>query len=144
MTTSNSDGSSLQEWLYGAERVIHGMNPNDTADAQADRPVELSAEMRFFSQVVDQYGYALKRHVKQTFDAYVRLQHEFLITSDEHRPMNEDFRATIDSMLLSTLDELEIFGLTPVMSTEEAIELAGRDYGRQDFRMETERLPVGV
>jgi len=26
-----SDGSSLQEWLYGTARVIHGMNPSATA-----------------------------------------------------------------------------------------------------------------
>ena len=156
-----SDGSSLQEWLYGAGRVIHGMNPNDTADLAGGRALELSEEMRFFAQVVDQYGQALKQHVKNTFDAYVHLRHEFAITADGHRPMNEGFRATIDAMLLETLDELRIpyhvvsgtmpqrleaiaaiFDLTPVMSTEEAIALAQRDYGKQDFRMETERIPI--
>ncbi|TDU04087.1 AAA domain-containing protein [Streptomyces sp. 846.5] len=158
-----SDGSSLQEWLYGAGRVIHGMNPNDTAGLEGGRVTELSAEMRFFGAVVDQYGFALKQHVKDTFDAYVHLRHELPITSDGHRPMNEGFRRTIDAMLLQTLDELEIpyhvvsgtmperletiagiFDLAPVMSTQEAIALAQKDYGRQDFRMETERIPVAV
>jgi hypothetical protein len=52
-----SDGSSLQEWLYGAARVIHGMNPNATADQ--DRPFAdqaADAEMAFFEQVVAQPG----------------------------------------------------------------------------------------
>ncbi|MFI5807466.1 AAA family ATPase [Streptomyces sp. NPDC051561] len=156
-----SDGSSLQEWLYGAGRVIHGMNPNATADNAGGRATELSEEMRFFGKVVEQYGHALKAHVKNTFDAYVHLQHELPIAADGHRPMNEGFRATIDTMLLQTLDELEIpyhvvsgsmperlrtisgiFGLTPVMDVDEAIEHAWQDYGRQDFRMETERTAV--
>lgn len=154
-----SDGSSLQEWLYGAARVIHGMNPNETAGLEGGLAVRHPEEMRFFGQVVEQYGYALKQHVKDTFDAYVHLRHELPIVSDGHRPMNEGFRTTIDTMLLQTLDDLEIpyhvvsgtmperletiagiFGLTPVMSTGEAIELARQDYGRQDFRMETERV----
>ncbi|MFF8646019.1 ATP-binding protein [Streptomyces sp. NPDC015345] len=158
-----SDGSSLQEWLYGAGRVIHGMNPNDTAGLEGGRAPELTEEMRFFGKVVDQYGYALKQHVKDTYDAYVHLQHELPIAADGHRPMNERFRATIDTMLLQTLDELEIpyhvvsgtmherletiagiFDLKPVMSTEEAIELAWQDYGKQDFRMETERVPAAA
>ncbi|MFD3543118.1 AAA family ATPase [Streptomyces sp. NPDC058662] len=159
-----SDGSSLQEWLYGAARVIHGMNPNATAGNEGGRVTEpTTAEMEFFAKVVEQFGFALKQHVKDTFDAYVHLRHELPIAADGHRPMNEGFRATIDDMLLATLDELEIpyhvvsgtmperletiagiFGLDAVMSTEEAIELAWADYGRQDFRIETDRVPSAV
>ncbi|MGW0877694.1 AAA family ATPase [Streptomyces sp. NPDC002740] len=154
-----SDGSSLQEWLYGAARVRYGMNPNATADGQDRRTAHDSGEMAFFAQVVEQYGQAFKQHVKSTYDAYVHLRHELPIAADGHRPMNNEFRATIDTMLLATLDELEIpyhvvggamaqrletiagiFDLKPVMSTAEAIELARQEYGRQDFRMETERI----
>lgn len=154
-----SDGSSLQEWLYGAARVKHGMNPNATAENEGGLVPVSTEEMRFFSSVVDQYGIALKAHVKATYDAYVHLRHELPIAADGHRPMNEAFRGTIDRMLLETLDELEIpyyvvsgsrperlekisslFDLDPVMSPEAAIELAEADYGRQDFRMETDRV----
>ncbi|MFD0317912.1 AAA family ATPase [Streptomyces flavalbus] len=119
--------------------------------------------MAFFAKVVDQYGQAFKQHVKATYDAYVHLRHELPIAADGHRPMNDEFRTTIDGMLLATLDELEIpyhvvggtvaerleaiagiFDLTPVMSTDEAIELAREEYGRQDFRMEHERVPAGA
>ncbi len=158
-----SDGSSLQEWLYGVGRTIHGMNPNATAENEGGRAAETTEEMAFFSAVVDQYGQAFKHHVKNTFDAYVHLRHELPIDVDGHRPMNNAFRATIDTMLLATLDELDIpyhvvsgtmekrletiagiFDLKPVMSTAEAIELGRRDYARQDFRMETERVPAGA
>ena len=158
-----SDGSSLQEWLYGAGRVTYGMNPNATADQPAEARSVDGPEMRFFAEVVDQYGRAFKRHVKQTYDAYVHLEHELPITADGHRPMNEQFRRNIDSMLLETLDELEIpyhrisgtmperleqicalFDLTPVMSVDEALRLARLDYDGQDFRMETERAPANA
>lgn len=157
-----SDGSSLQEWLYGTGRVLHGMNPNATADPAADLADEPDPqEMRFFAAVVEQYGLAFKRHVKATYDVYVHLEHELPIAADGHRPMNEQFRATIDRMLLETLDELSIpyhvvrgtmperlericdlLGLAPVMSIDEAVELARSEYGAQDFRLETDRVPV--
>jgi hypothetical protein len=66
-------------------------------------------------------------------------------------------------MLLSTFDEIgipyhviggtveerleqivELFDLPKVLTTAEAIELAQADYGRQDLRLETERVPAGV
>jgi hypothetical protein len=152
-----SDGSSLQEWLYGAARVMHGMNPSDTADAEnpASAPSE---EMRFFEQVVAQFGHAFKQHVKTTFDAYAHLRHELPITNDGHRPMNERFRTTIDEMLLATLDELAIpyhivsgsfadrltaivdrFELPTVMGLQDAIALANEEYAQLDLRLETER-----
>ncbi|MEU3254577.1 AAA family ATPase [Streptomyces sp. NPDC006997] len=158
-----SDGSSLQEWLYGAARLRYGMNPNATAAGGNGLSTTTPEEMAFFAKVVDQYGQAFKQHVKATYDAYVHLRHELPIAADGHRPMNDEFRTTVDGMLLATLDELEIpyhvvggtvaerleaiagiFDLTPVMSTDEAIELARQEYGRQDFRMEHERVPAGA
>lgn len=157
-----SDGSSLQEWLYGAARVMHGMNPNDTAEQQrpfGDGPAD--AEMAFFEKVVAQFGHAFKQHVKGTYDAFVHLRHELPITTDGHRPMNNHFRTTIDEMLLSTLEELripyhivgggftdrlaqivDIFGLPTVMDMESAIALANDEYAQVDLRMETERAPA--
>lgn len=152
-----SDGSSLQEWLYGAARVLHGMNPNATAHAEpVERPDD--DEMAFFEKVVAQFGFAFKQHVRRTYDAFVHLRHELPITDDGHRPMNERFRTTIDEMLLSTLEELRIpvhvvsgsftdrlttivetFALPTVMTVEEAVELANADYARLDLRLETER-----
>jgi hypothetical protein len=151
-----SDGSSLQEWLYGAARVLHGMNPNATADPTLTVPSP--AEMAFFEQVVAQFGFAFKQHVKNTFDVFVHLRHELPIANDGHRPMNENFRTTIDEMLFTTLIELDVpvhvvggafeerldhivdlLGLPTVMSRDEAIALAAADYAALDLRLETER-----
>lgn len=152
-----SDGSSLQEWLYGAVRVRYGMNPNETPDESIPKPSP--AEMEFFARVVDRFGVAFKQHVKSTFDRYVHLKHELPIRDDGHRPMNEQFRTTIDQLLLTTLDELripydvvqgsieerlvtmvELLDLPTVMTVERAVELANADYARLDMRLETQRL----
>ncbi|RZS44442.1 AAA domain-containing protein [Herbihabitans rhizosphaerae] len=156
-----SDGSSLQEWLYGAARVRHGMNPNATA--HRDQVPVAEDEMAFFAKVVDQFGFAFKQHVKGTYDAFVHLRHELPITDDGHRPMNERFREIIDDMLLVTLAELDIpvhvvsggfaeritaiverFDLPTVMPLPDAIALADDDYAALDLRLETERAVVAT
>lgn len=153
-----SDGSSLQEWIYGAVRVLYGMNPSATAHLEVVERSALSAEMLFFEQVVAQYGHAFKQHVKETFDAFVHLRYELSLADDGHRPMNERFRSTCDDMLLSTLDELRIpyhvvggtieerleaivsfFELPTVMSVDDAVLSARKDYAQLDMRLETER-----
>jgi hypothetical protein len=158
-----SDGSSLQEWLYGAARVRHGMNPSASADRPVDRQADHTAEMAFFAKVVDQFGVAMRQHVKATFDAYVHLVHELPISNDGHRPMNEDFRTTIDGMLLDTLRQLDIpyhevsgtieerlativrlHDLPVVLDVTEAVALAREEYARLDTRLETERARAAV
>ena len=158
-----SDGSSLQEWIYGAVRVRYGMNPSATAHLEEVPRAELSAEMRFFEQVVAQFGHAFKQHGKQSFDAFVHLRNELSLSDDGHRPMNQKFRDTCDRMLLDTLDELAIpyhvvggtvrerittiaalHDLPTVRDAAEAIALAERDYARIDKRLETERAKASV
>lgn len=158
-----SDGSSLQEWLYGAARVRHGMNPNATAHLDVVERREDDGDMIFFEKVVDQFGHAFKQHVKNTFDMFVHLRHELPITDDGHRPMNERFRITIDEMLLTTLYELRIpyhvvegsfsdrlaaitdlCGFPTVMGLDQAVARANDDYAQLDLRLETERAPAAT
>jgi hypothetical protein len=158
-----SDGSSLQEWLYGAARVMHGMNPNETAHLDNVENAEHHDEMRFFERVVAQFGHAFKQHVKASFDAFVHLRHELSIADDGHRPMNDRFRSTIDDLLLATLDELRIpyhvvggslpkrlttivnlFGLSTVTNIDDAIALAQEDYSKLDMTLETERTRTAL
>jgi AAA domain len=156
-----SDGSSLQEWIYGEARLIHGMDPGSTVEATAS--TELSDEMRFFGAVIAQFGHAFRQHVKTSFDAFVHLRNEIGLVSDGHRPLNDRFRATCDEMLLNTLEQLriphhvvggdlptrlhticELLGFEPVMDVDEAIGLAQRQYEQRDMRFETERAPARV
>jgi hypothetical protein len=137
------------------------MDPSATVGLDRAEKNEYSDEMRFFEKVVDQFGYAFKQHVKATFDAFVHLRHELPIADDGHRPLNDNFRSTIDDMLLATLDELDIpyhvvggtlperltvivdrMCLHTVTGVEEAIALAREDYAKLDMRLELERSRV--
>ncbi|GAA3837405.1 AAA family ATPase [Streptomyces chiangmaiensis] len=146
-----ADGSSLQEWTYAAARVGFGMDPG-TYDGT---PPARTPEMAFFEEVTAQLGHAFRQHVKESFDGFVHLRNEFPLSKDGHRPMNEEFRASCDEMLLRALDEMEIpylqvggtvperlqaiverFGLPVVRGIDEAIELASADYTKVDWRLE--------
>lgn len=152
-----ADGSSLQEWIYGKVRVKYGMNPS-SMEEQTDITHELTPEMQFFEQVVDQFGHAFRQHVQSTFDAFVHLRNEFPIAKDGHRPLNERFRVECDRLLLETLNDLALphiviggslaermdtivthFHLPVVMTVDNAIALARQEYAQLDMRLETER-----
>src|SRR4051812_4234694 len=153
-----SDGSSLQEWIYGTVRVTVGINPNDSVNLSALESVEKTDEIRFFEDVIGQMGVAMKQHVQRTFDAFVHLRNELPLAEDGHRPVNERFRTMSDEKLMATLDELGIpchivggplayrlryisslFGFAPVCSTDEAIALAEAEYAALDVRPESQR-----
>jgi len=153
-----SDGSSLQEWIYGMVRVTVGINPNDSIHLSDLESVEMTPELAYFDEVVGQLGLAFKRHVKSTYDAFIHLRNELPLAADGHRPVNERFRTMSDEKLLLVLDELqipytvvsgtmsqrlrrivELHDLPTVMSVEDAIALAGAEYAAQDVRSETER-----
>lgn len=157
-----SDGSSLQEWIYGAARVVYGMNPSTTA-GQPVGGAHPGGEMGFFADVVGQYGHAFRQHVKATFDGFVHLRNELPLDDDHHRPMNDSFRAACDKMLLAALDELKIpyriisgslperlesiagqYDLPVVMPVVEAISRASLDYAKIDKRMERDRVGVAA
>ena len=157
-----SDGSSLQEWIYGAIRVRVGINPNASAHL-GDEDIEPTEELRFFEAVMERLGVSLKLHVQQSFDAFVHLPNELPLARDGHRPVNERFRRLADDTLLQVLDELgmpvhiiggdldtrlrliaERCGFTPVISTGEALARADREYRGIDVRSEAERTPAAA
>ncbi len=155
-----SDGSSLHEWCYGTVRVIAGINPNESVDLES---VEMTDEIRFYAQVMEQIGVPAKQHAKASYDAFVHLPIEFPLVKDGHRPVNEHFRALADRMLRETLDDLnipmyvvggsvserllkivDIFGFTTRMGIDEAISCARDDYAKIDTTSETARVPAGT
>ncbi|MFF2149159.1 AAA family ATPase [Kitasatospora sp. NPDC058190] len=158
-----SDGSSLQEWIYGTLRVRAGINPSASAHLAEGQAVPRTAEMDFFEQVMVQYGSAFKQHVAKTYDTFVHLRNELPIVADGHRPMNDQFRRLCDEMLLDSFAEMgmpyhviggtiaerlqqivKLFDLPALIPVDEAIRRAKADYGGQDLRLETERVPAGT
>ncbi|GHD05047.1 AAA family ATPase [Zhihengliuella salsuginis] len=154
-----SDGSSLQEWIYGSVRVSLGLNPSASAHLQAGEEVEKTAELAFFEEVMASLGNSFKKHVKGSFDVFVHLKNELPLAADGHRPVNDQFRSMSDSILKQTMDELGIpfyvvsgtveerleqiaslLGLEPRMAPEAAARLAAEEYALLDVRPERERV----
>jgi hypothetical protein len=153
-----SDGSSLQEWLYGAVRVIVGINPNGSVHLSDIDTVERTPEMEFFDAVMAQLGSAIKDHVRETYDAFVHLPNELELAKDGHRPVNERFRRLADEGIAAAIDELgiprhvvggtlperlnkivDLFGFAPVMTVDEAIDGAREEYRAVDMTIESDR-----
>ncbi|MEV8249751.1 AAA family ATPase [Microbacterium sp. NPDC076768] len=153
-----SDGSSLQEWIYGSVRVSLGLNPSASAELQAGETVEKTPELAFFEEVMASLGVSFKRHVKNSFDVFVHLKNELPLSADGHRPVNDQFRNMSDAILQQTMSELSIpfhvvsgsveerirqiassFALEPRMATSEAVRLAAEEYAQLDVRSEQER-----
>jgi hypothetical protein len=152
-----SDGSSLQEWVYGSARGVVGINPNESARLGQDA-VPCTPELAFFSDVMAQLGVAVKEHVKATYSAFVHLRNELELAKDGHRPVNERFRAMADEALATTIKELdipchvvggslierldrivELFGLRPVLDVNVAIARAEQQYRALDMVVEADR-----
>jgi AAA domain len=156
-----SDGSSLQEWIYGSVRVVVGINPNDSVHLSELDVVERTAEMAFFEQVMDQLGVAIKEHVRNTYEAFVHLPNELTLAKDGHRPVNERFRSMADQAIGTTIDELgipryvvggtlperldrivDLMGFTPVVDIDTAIQRAEVEYRAVDMTIESDRAWV--
>ncbi|MEU3064347.1 AAA family ATPase [Streptomyces subrutilus] len=151
-----SDGSSLHEWAYGTVRVLVGINPNDSVNLDT---VEVGEEVRFYGKVLEQMAVPAKQHAKAAYDSFVHLPIEFPLVQDGHRPVNERFRSLADELMLKTLDELnipyhsvggtiperlqkiiDIYGIRPVVSIDEAIERAQQEYAQLDTTSEADRV----
>jgi hypothetical protein len=158
-----SDGCSLQEWIYGTVRVTVGINPNESIHLSDLESVEKTDELKFFEDVMNNLGNAMKKHVKRTFEAFVHLPNELPLAADGHRPVNERFRSMSDEMLQRTLTELQIpyltvggalatrlenisnvFNFKPVMSVSDAIARAEKEYASLDVRSEAERAAAAA
>ena len=87
-----SDGSSLQEWIYGSVRAIVGINPNHSIGLSDLESVPKTPELLYFEEVMGLLGNAFKRHVASSFDAFVHLRNELPLSDDGHRPVNNRFR----------------------------------------------------
>lgn len=150
VTSFLSDGTSLQEWVYGAMRVHVGINPDD--------PFEHTPEIEFYADVLEQIGHAVKRHVRVTYDAFAVLRNELPLAPDGHRPVNDTFRRLADARLRATVTELGIpfvvvqgslrqrlvaitdrFGLPHVTDLDSAVAAAKADYAAAAARIEVLR-----
>lgn len=153
-----SDGSSLHEWCYGTVRVTVGINPTEM---QTLDQVQKNTEIAFYKDVLEKMGVAAKQHAVSSYDKFIHLPIEFPLVKDGHRPVNEKFRSLAENLLLDTLKELnipchivggsipdrlskivEILGIKPVMTIDNAINNAQSDYAKIDMSDELSRQKI--
>jgi hypothetical protein len=103
-----ADGSVIHEWIYGVARMHVGINPGAGSIVKAVKTIAGLPYKSFYKQYMDAYGAVTKARAKRTYDAYVHLPVEFPMKADGHRPVSEKFRHLSDSLLIETLQELQI------------------------------------
>ncbi|GAA0396647.1 AAA family ATPase [Streptomyces luteireticuli] len=103
-----SDGSVIHEWIYGEARMRAGINPGAGFLHRAVKTVAGLPSRPFYQGYMNAYGRIVKDRAKRVYDAYVHLPVEFPLRPDGHRPVSERFRRLSDTLLVETLEEMEI------------------------------------
>jgi hypothetical protein len=103
-----ADGSVIHEWVYGVARMQVGINPGAGLALKTLKAILGLPYKSFYKQYLDAYGTVTKARAKRIYDAYVHLPVEFPMEVDGHRPVSEKFRELSDSILIDTLQQLEI------------------------------------
>lgn len=138
-----SDGSTIHEWIYAKARMYVGVTPDDPFLMRKIKHVALAPMRHFSNSIMESIAAPARWYAKKTYDCFIHLPVEFAFVPDEHRPVNEEFRALSDKFLTQALEDLKIpyivaggtiknrleiavkhFGFKPVMSYDEAIEKA--------------------
>lgn len=139
-----SDGSVLNEWIYGTVRLKVGINPGSPKYQQMIKAVLGITSKRFLRKYLDAYGQVVKQHAKKTYTEVIHLPIEFDMKKDGHRPVSEKYRKLSDREIQKSFENfleipvyivggsqierltriIDILKLPQVMSTKEAIEKA--------------------
>src|SRR5579875_198363 len=101
-----SDGSVLNEWVYGRVRMIVGLNPGAPLLERVLRRIAGFGARRFMERYLDAYGTVVKERAKRLYTCFVHLPVEFPMDPDGHRPVSERYRTLSDTLLLDTVNEL--------------------------------------
>ncbi|MGL4663110.1 MAG: AAA family ATPase [Culicoidibacterales bacterium] len=135
-----SDGSVLNEWVYGIVRMKVGINPGSKVVHRIAKAILGTFTKTFFKTYLSAYGQVTKMHAKQWYTNIVHLPVEFNMDDDGHRPVSEKYRILSDKELQTVFDKMglkpdivfgtqvarikkiiELYDLPQVMTVEEAV-----------------------
>ena len=91
-----TDGSVLNEWIYGTVRMKVGLNPGSKLFHRIAKAVLGIPGRSFYKKYMDAYGQVAKIHSKQWYTDVVHLPVEFSMSADGHRPVSEKYRILSD------------------------------------------------
>ena len=116
-----SDGSPLNEWLYGSTRLITGAYPDESPLKIHLKKILEWNDFSKFKLLLQGFEGMAKVYTVNSYDYFFHLPVEFPFVADGHRPTSEEFRKVSEERLLETYKNL---GITPVIirgSLEERI-----------------------
>ena len=138
-----SDGSVLNEWIYGTVRMKVGINPGSTLPHRIAKRITGFTSKPFVNKYLESYGVVVNKHARNWYTDVIHLPIEFQMDPDGHRPVSEKYRRLSDQEIITSFknlgfspypvkgsipDRLEAIishlGLTKTMSIDKAIELA--------------------
>lgn len=129
-----SDGSVLNEWIYGTVRMKVGINPGATFTHRLAKAVLGLPARSFFRKYLDAYGQVANQHAKEWYTDAVHLPIEFDMDPDGHRPVSEKYRVLSDQELRTAFIDI---GLEPKIIT-------GKQVERVQQIVESYNLPIVV
>lgn len=91
-----SDGSVLNEWIYGTVRMKVGLNPGSKLYHRIAKAILGISGRSFYKKYLSAYGQVAKIHSKQWYTDVVHLPVEFPMATDGHRPVSEKYRTLSD------------------------------------------------
>ncbi|WP_304250865.1 AAA family ATPase [Limosilactobacillus gastricus] len=138
-----SDGSVLNEWIYGTVRMKVGINPGSTMPHRIAKAVMGIPFKPFMKKYLTSYGTVVQQHAKEWYTDVVHLPVEFPMDPDGHRPVSEEYRTLSDQEIRISFKKLGLapfvvggtvvdrlqtivdrYHLPQIMPVEEAIKLA--------------------
>lgn len=127
-----SDGSVLNEWIYGTIRMKVGINPGSKFIHRLTKAILGIPARSFFKSYLSAYGHVVSLHAKQWYTDVIHLPIEFDMTKDGHRPVSEKYRTLSDIALKNAFKDI---GMVPVMAR-------GSQINRLKKIIDTYDLPV--
>lgn len=144
-----SDGSVLNEWIYGLARLKIGLNPDKKINLKYAIMKIIKPIISFNLKIANGYGIILKEHSRNNYHSFIHLDINDNYTS-EFSDKTKRFRKEYDRLFLQHLKEInvpyyivsgtleqrlqriiELFNIKPVMTIAEAIHLATEESANQ-------------
>ncbi|USS90821.1 AAA family ATPase [Fructilactobacillus carniphilus] len=103
-----SDGSVLNEWIYGTVRTQIGINPGAPWYHQVIKFILGLNSNRFMKKYLKSYGVVVNKYAKDTYTNVIHLPIEFKMSPDGHRPVSEKYRRLSDKDIFNSYKKLGI------------------------------------
>lgn len=101
-----SDGSVLNELIYGTVRMKVGINPGSTWPHRVAKAIMGIPFKPFMKKYLSSYETVVNQHTQEWYSDVVHLPVEFAMDPDGHRPVSEEYRQLSDQEILKSFRQI--------------------------------------